>query len=220
MGNLSRLALAVTIAADAVLAAVIHKDLGIAQVCPGARRWVAGADQVIDHVHMVGPVDLGFGGLKPALVSGLRLVLLCGRVAAGHHRICCFQKRGHAHGKQLVEIQLAQGLVRPDVAGFLQNHQTLVQAVAGAEDGQAGLLFTARHRPVDRRGSAVFGQQGRVVLDGAVLRNIEQRLRRKLHHVGHDADVRLQALHRVVRGLVGEFVELQHVEAARLRFDP
>ena len=50
-----------------------------------------------------------------------------------------------------------------------------------------------------------------------MLGDIQQRLRRKLHHIGHHADVRLQTVHGVVRGLVGELVQLQHVEAARLR---
>ena len=57
-----------------------------------------------------------------------------------------------------------------------------------------------------------------MVLDGAVLGDVEQRLRRKLHHIGHHPQVGRQRLHGLVCVLTRQLVQLKHLQAAHLRF--
>src|SRR5207244_12428702 len=54
---------------------------------------------------------------------------------------------------------------------------------------QAGLRVTPDDRPVDRRWTAVLRQQRRVVLDRAVLGDVDEVLRRELQHESHDAQL-------------------------------
>src|SRR3989454_6983754 len=51
------------------------------------------------------------------------------------------------------------------------------------------LRVTPDDRPVDRRWTAVLRQQRRVVLDRAVLGNVDEVLRRELQHESHDAQL-------------------------------
>ena len=95
----------------------------------------------------------------------------------------------HAQRKQTVEIDRAERIVIADGRLFLEDHRTFVQAIGRSENGEAGFGLTLDEGPVDRRWAAELGQQRRVILDGAVLWNVDEFLRSELQHEGHDADV-------------------------------
>src|SRR5215467_13317491 len=74
-GDLADLALHGAEGAHQVLAAVEDLDLLAGERGPCARGGIAAADQVVDEIDVVRPVDLRFAGAAPALVARLRLVL-------------------------------------------------------------------------------------------------------------------------------------------------
>src|SRR6185369_6955689 len=155
---------------------------------PGPGCRVAAANQVIDVVDGLGPVDSGFGGAAPTLVARLRFVLHGFRVLAGDYQISRFQHRAHAQREQAVEINRAEGVLGAERRFLLQDDGAFVETVRRTEYGQSRLYFAFDDRPVDRAGAAIFRQQRRVVLDGAVTRNGHEFLRRKLQHERHDAN--------------------------------
>ncbi len=77
-------------------------------VRPGAGRRIAAADQAVDLLPRLAPVDLGVAGAAAAFVGRLRLVLLDARRLAGLHQIDAFQHRLDAHREQAVEIDGAE----------------------------------------------------------------------------------------------------------------
>ena len=90
---------------------------------PGARRGIASANQVVDVVDGLGPVDPGLSGAAPALVARLRFVLRDLPVRAGDDQVGGLQQRLHAHREQAVEIHRAQRVVRADRRRLLQDHR-------------------------------------------------------------------------------------------------
>src|SRR4051812_37797099 len=75
---------------------------------PGAGRRVAAADQAVDLLPGLAPVDLRVLGLAHAFIGGLRLVLLDARRLAGLHQIDRLHHGVDAHGEQAVEIDGAE----------------------------------------------------------------------------------------------------------------
>jgi len=70
-GDFARLAFDIAKLSHQVFAAVKQPDPFTAQSGPGTGCRVAGADEVINVTHMVGPVDLLFIDQKPAFVTGV-----------------------------------------------------------------------------------------------------------------------------------------------------
>src|SRR5262249_17269808 len=75
LDDLADLALHRAEGARELLAAVEELQLHAVQRGPGARRRIGCADQVVNRVHVVRPVDPRFGLAEPALVGSLSLVL-------------------------------------------------------------------------------------------------------------------------------------------------
>ena len=166
---------------------------------PGARRRVGGADQVVDLGHRLGPVDLGNVLLEPALVGLLRMVLRDLRRLAGLHEVDRLHHGVDAEREQLLEVDVAQRLVGADRDLLLQQDRPLVEAFVRPEDRKPRLGPAHGDRPVDRRRPAMQRQQRGVVLDGAELGRIEDRLRHEQRHVRHDAQVGVARLHQLQR---------------------
>ena len=75
---------------------------------PGAGRRIAAADQPVDLLPRLAPVDVGVAGAAAAFVGRLRFVLLDARRLAGLHQVDAFQHRLDAHREQAVEIDRAE----------------------------------------------------------------------------------------------------------------
>src|SRR5688572_15386673 len=219
LGDLADLALHRAERAHRVLLRAEELQLLAAYRGPCARRRIRPADEVVDEVHVVVPVQLRLVGAEPALVGGLRLVLHDLLVLARDHQVGGLEHGLHAHGKQPVEVHGAERVVLGNLGFLLQDHRALVEAVGGPEDREPGLLLAARDGPVDRRRAAVLRQQRRVVLDGAVLRDPDELLRRELQHEGHDADVGGEVLHRLRGFRALQRRELEELESLLLRRD-
>src|SRR5882672_9123503 len=202
--------------AHEMLAAVENLDFLAVQRGPGSRRRIAAADEVVREIDVARPVDLRLGGAAPALVAGLALVLDDLAVLAGHDEVRRLDHRLDAHGKEPVEIDGPQRVVGADRRLLLQDHRTLVEPVVRAEDGEPGLGIAADDRPVDRARSPVLRQQRGVVLDRALLRNVDELLRRELQDESHDADLHVQCLHFLGRFRALERRELEYLDALLL----
>ena len=163
-------------------------------------------------VHVVGPVDLRLALAAPALVACLGLVLNRFLVLTRDDQIGRLEHRRHAHREQPVEIDRPQGVVLAHRRALLQDHRALVQAVRGTEDGEPGFGLALDDGPVDRRWAAELGQQRRMILNGAVLRNIDEFLRGELQHEGHDADIGFRRGHGLNRLGCAQGFELMHLE--------
>ena len=198
-------------------AGVENLELRSIQRGPSAGGGVCRTDQVVDLLGMDGPADLRLRGPEPALVGRGILVLVDLDVTTRHDEVGRLQQRVHPHGEQGLEIDVAEGGVRPDLAGLLEDHRAFVEAVRRAEDGQAGLHVSPGDRPIDRGGAAVARQQARMILDRAVGRDVHERLGRELQHVGHDADIGVQVAHRAFRLRALEARELEERQALLLR---
>ena len=101
---------------------------------PCARRRDTAPDQVVDVVDVIVPVDPGLGIAAPALVARLRFVLDASLALPLITRSAASVMACHSHGEQPVEINAPQRIVGTDRRLLLQNHRTLVQAVARTED--------------------------------------------------------------------------------------
>jgi len=166
---------------------------------PCARRRIAAANEVMNEIDMMVPMDPGLGVAAPAFVAGLTLVLRNFFMFPGNDQICRLEHGIHAHFEQPVEIDCPQGIIDADRYFFLQDYRAFVQTVGGTEDGQTGLGLALDDRPIDRAGAAVLGQQRRMVLNGAMSGDVNELLRGKLQHEGHDADFGVRILHRLRR---------------------
>src|SRR5688572_4704639 len=129
---------------------------------------------------MVRPVDARLRVPAPSLVARPGLVLDDLLVFAGEHQVRRLEHRLHAHRGQLVEIDVAYGLVRTDVALLLQHDRPLVETLRGTEYGETRAGVAADDRPVDGRRAAVLRQQRGVVLDRAEARELDQAVGREL----------------------------------------
>src|SRR5882672_5079577 len=219
LGNLSDFALYRPEGAKQVLAAVEDLQLLAVERGPGAGGGIAAAYEVVGEVDVGRPVDFRFGGAAPALVARLAFVLDRFAVLARHHQVGCFQHRLDPHGEKAVEIDAAQRIVGADRRFLLQDHRAFVEAVVRPEDREPGLGIAADERPVDRARATVFGQERRVILDHALLRDLHELLRRELQHIGHDADIGIQCAQRIVCIFVPQRRELVDLDALLLRGD-
>ena len=117
---------------------------------PGAGRRVAAADQVVDEIDMVRPVDPRLGFAHPALIGGAAFVLGAFRSRARHDEIGGLDQRLDPEREDLVEIERAGGVVGADRHALLQDHRPFVETRGRAEDRQPGLAAPADDRPRDR----------------------------------------------------------------------
>src|SRR6185369_6460316 len=109
---------------------------------PGTRRRIAAADQPVDLLPRLAPVDAGVVGSALAFVSRLQMVLLDARRLAGLHEIDALEHRLNALREQAVEVN---GTKRVGVAdrGLLLNEDVAgIEAVVRPEDRQPGFLLT------------------------------------------------------------------------------
>src|SRR5436305_9939810 len=75
----------------------------VAELAPRGRRGIAAADQPVDLLPGLAPVDVRIAGTAAALVGRLALILLDARRLAGLHEIDAFEHRVDAHCKEPVE---------------------------------------------------------------------------------------------------------------------
>src|SRR5580658_3776048 len=94
---------------------------------PGAGRRVAAADQIVDGLDMMAPVDARFRFAHPAFVGRLAFVLRLLPSLARSDEIGGLEQRRHAQRKDLVEIDAAQRVVGEDLDFLLQDDGTFVE---------------------------------------------------------------------------------------------
>ena len=198
---------------------VEHLEFHPVQGGPRAGRRIAAANQVVDEIHVVGPVDARLALAAPAFIAGLRLVLHQLLVLAGHDQVGRLDHGGHAHGKQAIEVDRAQRVVGADLGFLLQHHVAFVEAVVRAENRQARLGLTLDDGPVDRGRPSIFRQQRGVVLDRPVLGDLHEFLRRELQHERHNADINSEFLQFLVRLGRLQRRELEHLHPLLLCTD-
>ena len=118
--HLTRFPHHVRVAACRVFAAVEDRHTRAGQLGPGARRGVAGADQVVHLIDMIGPMDLSLVGFEPSLVTRLRFILRDFLVPAGYHQISGLQQGADTQRKQGVEVHICERVIGTDRASLLQ----------------------------------------------------------------------------------------------------
>ena len=138
------------------------------------------------------PVDAGIVAAAAALIGREAVVLFDARRLASLHEVDGLEHRIDAHRKQPVEIHRAERIVGADRRLLLQQHRTGIEAIVGPEDRQSGLGFALDDRPVDRARSAEFRQQGGMVLNRAVGRNVEKLFRHEQGDERHHLQVGLE----------------------------
>src|SRR5579863_956244 len=149
VGDRADLALDLAEGAREMFARLEHSQLLAVQERPRRRRRIAAADEVVDLVDVIVPVDLSFRVAAPTLVARLRLVLHRRLGAAADDEIRGLLERLDAHRVQAVEIDRAQRVIGPDRSLLLQEHRTLVESVARPKDREPGARVAANDRPVD-----------------------------------------------------------------------
>src|ERR1700722_4710048 len=174
---------------------------------PGARRRIAAADQIVDEIDVVRPVDAAFRFAHPALIG--RLVLVLGRFggAPGHDQLSGLDQRLDPEREDLVEIERRGGVISADRDALLEDHRAFVEPGGRAEDGEAGFLAAADDRPRYRRRPAMQRQQRGVELDHPVFRDRAEFRWREQQNIGHDADIGVEAFQCFLRFGVGVFRE-------------
>src|SRR5579883_1571222 len=98
------LALDLAEGAGDALARVEDLELLAAYGRPGTGRRIGGADQIVDDLDAVRPVDPRFGIAEPALIARLRFILDRLLRLAGENEIGGFEEGGDAGWEDLVEI--------------------------------------------------------------------------------------------------------------------
>src|SRR5689334_15398479 len=96
---------------------------------PCAGRRIAAADQAVDLLPRLAPVDFGVAGAASAFIGGLRIVLFDAWRLAGFHEIHAFQHRLDAHRKQAIEIDRAERVSRTDRGLFLDKYVAGIEPV-------------------------------------------------------------------------------------------
>ena len=91
-------------------------------------------------------------------------------------------------------MQLVGSLVFTDFERPFQEHIAGVESLCHLHDGHASLLLTVEDDTLNRRGTAVFREQGRMDVDAAVLRQIEHGFRQDLTVGSNDDAVRCHCL--------------------------
>src|SRR5690606_35166314 len=118
---------------------VVDLQLVAVEEGPGAGLRVGAADQIVHLGNRLVPVDLGVRLAAPALVGGLALVLRDARRLARAHQVDRLHHGVDPHGEQVIEVEAAERVVRPDLDLLLQEDRPLVQSLVGPEDGEPGL---------------------------------------------------------------------------------
>src|SRR6202140_3167061 len=132
-----------------VFASVEQLQLPALERGPRGRCRVAAADQVVDQVDMVVPIDSGLGRATPSLIARLGLVLRAVGGTAADHEVCGILQSSDPHGKQAIEVQTPERFVRIDWGGPLKDDRTLIEAVARPKYREAGARVAADDRPID-----------------------------------------------------------------------
>src|SRR5579862_2938714 len=106
--------------AEPVLSRIEDLDLAATEGRPCAGRRVAAADQVVDVIDVVMPVDAGLGGAAPAFVGRSAFVLDRFAVAARDDQVGRLQHRCDAQREEMVEVEAADRVVGADGDLLLQ----------------------------------------------------------------------------------------------------
>ena len=144
------------------------------------------------------PVDLRFGGAAPAFVGRLGLVLhdllvLARRPPDRRPRASPARPSGTA-GRSTPCRACRSG---PIGVSFCSIDRAFVEAVGGAEDREAGAWSRrAMIGQLIEDGPRYFGSSDGWYWIVPCLGMLHELLRRELQHVGHDADVGVEVLHR------------------------
>src|SRR4051812_30413033 len=113
---------------------VEYPELLAAERAPGAGRGITTANQAIDLLPGLAPVDLGVVRAAAALVGRLRLVLLDARRLAGFDEIDRLHHGIDPEREQAVEVDGAECVGAADGRLLLQKHVAGVETVVGPED--------------------------------------------------------------------------------------
>src|SRR4051794_2070408 len=148
-GNFANASLYVGKTTERDFAAIKDLQFRAVQRGPGAGRGVAAPDQVVNVLDRPAPLDARLCLAAPSFVSGLALVLHGLLVPTRDDKVGSLQHCLDAHWKELVEIDVTQGLVRPDLDLFLKDDWTFVEPVRGTKDRDTGPCLTLNHRPID-----------------------------------------------------------------------
>src|SRR5215472_8064539 len=101
---------------------------------PRARCWIATTDQAIDLYPGFPPIDARIVGTTPALVSGLRFILLETWRPASLNQSDRLEHPLHTQREQPVKIDGPQRVIGADRRFLLQKHVAGVEAVVGPKD--------------------------------------------------------------------------------------
>jgi len=166
---------------------------------PCGRSRIAAADEVVDEIEVVMPVDPRFGITAPTFVARLGFILHPAHGAVGCDQVGSLLEGCNPHRKQAVEIDAPERVVGTDRGLLLQDDGTLIEAVGGPKYAKSGTRIAADDGPVDGTGAPVTGQQRGVELNHAAVRNIDEILRYELKHVGHDAELGVEVAQGLAR---------------------
>lgn len=171
------------------------------------------ADQVVDLLDRLVPVDARMPGGAAALVGRLVLVGDDARRIALAEQVDHLEHAVDGVGIDLLEVQIDHGVVRLDRAFPLQQAVALVETIGWIEPAVAGLGRTHDDRPVDRGGTAVQRQQRGMEADRPVRRGVARRLGNEDVDEGHDHEVGVVPLQGRQRRLLVEIGRLLHRQA-------
>src|ERR1700724_2636319 len=132
-----------------VFASIEQLQLPALERGPRGRCRVAAADQVVDQVDVVVPIAPGLGRATPSLIARLGLVLRAVGGPAAHHEVCGILQSSDPHGKQAIEVDTPERVVRIDWRVPLKDDRTLIEAVALPKYREAGARVAADDRPID-----------------------------------------------------------------------
>src|SRR5581483_77580 len=119
-GNFADLAADIGKTPEYKLAGVEDLKPSTVQGGPCARSGIAAANQIIDVVEGLGPVDLRLGGAAPSFIAGSGLVLLRLGMLAGQDEVGGLDHRLDAHGKEAIEIYTTERVIGADGRSLLQ----------------------------------------------------------------------------------------------------
>ena len=105
---------------------------------PGTWRRIGAANEIVYLADRFVPIDRRMLFRTAALIGCLALVLLnVGRIA-GPEEVADFRHGLDGGGIDFLEVEIDDGVVRPDLAFPVQENIALIQAVGGVEPGKAG----------------------------------------------------------------------------------
>ena len=158
---------------------------------PGRR--IAAADQPVDLLPRLAPIDMRVVGAAAAFVGRLRLILFDARRFAGLDQIDRFQHRLDAHREQPVEIDRAERVgVGPIGVFFCSRTSPVSSPLSGQKIDRPVSFSPLMIGQLMALGAAIGGQQRGMILDRAVGRDVEEFLRHEQRHERHHLQVRLE----------------------------